>query len=581
MTITELVAVPQDRTIWDYTFESPKFNSLQKSPEMFGGYVNTKTKQRLGYGEVKELATYLSTALYHDHNIRAGDRVIMFSENSIWYPIAMFDTVRMGGIASGASPFNSVNEMSQMIQVARPAVIFASLENLLVALSSAKANGMRLEQVILLEGRASGTASLANLITRGREFAQTVQVPSYQVAPGKTNGDVCAFLGFSSGTTGHPKGVMLSQKNVIAQCLQLRQLTVPGFTRTIAALPFSHGTWSSTAPQPDPSTGKSNLINFIVTGLVHSLKFPAAQNMEVAILPEFTMQGMMEALVEYQVEELLLVPPIVIRLAQEPNVDQYDLSHLKRFFCGAAPLSKSILAQLQAKFPHTGFKQGYGMTESCSAVTLCPPEMYSYDNSHTVGVILGSTELKLIGGDGRELGIGEPGEILLRGPQVAMGYWDNPKATAATFDAEGFLHSGDQGMIDARGLVTITDRLKELIKVKGVGVAPAELEDLLLSHASVEDCGVVAMSDERAGERPQAFIVTKGCQPSPQLGHELMELVRKSKAREKWIHEIVFVDSIPKSASGKILRPQMRVQAQDAKLPQSLRVRWTQSQARL
>ncbi|KAJ5675235.1 uncharacterized protein N7477_005169 [Penicillium maclennaniae] len=558
MTVTELIAVHQDQTIWDWIFESPKFNSLQKSPEKVGGYVNTKTKQRLGYGEVKELATYLSMALYQDHNIRAGDRVIIFSENSIWYPVAMFGTIRLGGIASGASPFHSINEMSQMIQVARPAVIFASLTHLPVALSSAKVNGMRQEQVILLEGRADGTASLANLISRGKEFAQTDQVPSYQVAHGKTNGDVCAFLGFSSGTTGHPKGVMLSHKNVIAQCLQLRQVTVPGLTRTIAALPFFH-----------------------VTGLVHSLNFPAAQNMEVAILPEFTMKGMLEALVEYQIEELLLVPPIVIRLVQEPIVDQYDLSRLKRFFCGAAPLSKSVIAQLRAKFPHTGFKQGYGMTESCSAVTLCPPEMYSYDNAHTVGVLLGSTELKIIGEDGRELGVNEPGEILLRGPQVAMGYWKNPKATAATFDAEGFLHSGDQGMIDASGLVTITDRLKELIKVKGVGVAPAELEDLLLSHASVEDCGVVAMPDERAGERPQAFVVTKGCLPSPQLGHELMELVRKSKAREKWIHEIVFVDSIPKSASGKILRRQLRMQPQDAKLPRGLTVRWTQSQARL
>lgn len=340
-------------------------------------------------------------------------------------------------------------------------------------------------------------------------------------------------------------------------------------------------------PQYVPLYGSVTVIrqlelrNYTVTGLVHSLNFPAARNMEVAILPEFTMQGMLEALVEYQIEEFLLVPPIVIRLVQETIVDQYDLSHLKRFFCGAAPLSKNILKQLQRKFPQTGFKQGYGMTESCSAVTLCPPELYSYENSHAVGVVLGSTELKFVDEDGHEVGVGQPGEILVRGPQVAMGYWNNPQATSETFDREGFLHSGDQGMIDSRGLVTITDRLKELIKVKGVGVAPAELEDLLLSHSAVEDCGVVAMPDERAGERPRAFVVIKGSKGSLELGQELMSFVRKCKAREKWIYEVVFVDSIPKSASGKILRRHLRQQLQDASNPRGLTVTWTEPQARL
>jgi hypothetical protein len=206
MYVADLVAVPQDQTIWQWIFESPKFDS-QTSLDKIGGYVNTKTNERLNYRQVKEMATYLSTALYEYHNVRAGDRVIIFSKNSIWYPVAMFGTVRLGGIASGASPFYSVDEMNRMIQVAQPTVVFTSLDGLPVALSSAKSNGLRREQVLLLEGKAPGIATLENLISRGRELDQTVQALSYQLPSGKTNGDVCAFLGFSSGTTGLPKGV--------------------------------------------------------------------------------------------------------------------------------------------------------------------------------------------------------------------------------------------------------------------------------------------------------------------------------------------------------------------------------------
>lgn len=201
------------------------------------------------------------------------------------------------------------------------------------------------------------------------------------------------------------------------------------------------------------------------------------------------------------------------------------------------------------------------MTESCSCITAHPPDKYDYKYGHTVGAICTSTEIKVIDLDGNELGLHEPGEvraastsndrsadlirfskILTRGPQITMGYLNNPKATAETFDKDGWLHTGDQGIIDEEGMLTITDRIKEMIKVKGIGVAPAELEDLLLGHSKVEDVAVMSVPDDYTGERPKAYVVPKDeIEGSPELGHELIKYVQERKSRTKWITELEFV----------------------------------------
>ena len=278
------------------------------------------------------------------------------------------------------------------------------------------------------------------------------------------------------------------------------------------------------------------------------------------MLPKFTMKDMLDTITRNQLKELLLVPPILIRLARDPLVDQYDLSCLRRFSTGAAPVSEEILHVLAQKFPQTVFKQAYGMTESCSCITATAPEHYDYKYGHTVGTVCASTEVKVIDLDGKELGRNEPGEILARGPQIVMGYLNNRKATEATFDKEGWLHTGDQGIIDDLGMLTITDRIKEMIKVKGIGIAPAELEDLLLGHPKVEDCAVVGIKDDYSGEVPRAFVVLKnGGQATEEVRRELMGYVKERKERNKWMTGgIDFVDEIPKSASGKILRRMLR-----------------------
>lgn len=332
---------------------------------------------------------------------------------------------------------------------------------------------------------------------------------------------------------------MISHQNVIAQALQVQQLTPEDHTKVLGALPLFH-----------------------ITGLVHSLHLPVAINAEVIMLPEFSMDAMLQTIVRYQIRELLLVPPLLIRLVRDPAVDKYDLSCVRRFSSGAAPVSEEILQLLQAKFPITGFKQGYGMTESCSCITAHPQDAYDYRFAHKVGKIVASTEVKIVKDDGAEAEIGEPGEILARGPQIVMGYLNNEKATRETFEPDGWLHTGDQGVMDDAGFITITDRIKELIKVKGIGVAPAELEDLLLGHEKVEDCAVLSVPDEGAGERPKAYVVVKkGHNASQGTGLEIIKYVEERKVRHKWIKEIEFTEEIPKSASGKILRRVLRDQS--------------------
>lgn len=199
------------------------------------------------------------------------------------------------------------------------------------------------------------------------------------------------------------------------------------------------------------------------------------------------------------------------------------------------------------------------MTESCSCITAHPPALYDFEYAHTVGTVCASTTVKIITEDGKECGVGEPGEICAKGPQVVMGYLNNEKATKETFDEQGYLHTGDVGAIDENGVITILDRIKELIKVRGIGVAPAELEDLLLGHPKVEDVAVLGIPDDYNGEVPKAYIVpTSDQKPSQELGRELLKFTRDNKVRYKAVRELEFIDVIPKSASGKILRRMLR-----------------------
>ncbi|KAH7131712.1 CoA ligase [Dactylonectria estremocensis] len=533
------INVPADQSLWYWLFESTK-SAIWRNPQSeVQGFTDVITQESINYLDLRRHATFLSTALSIYHDIQPGDVVIVCGRNSIWYPVATLSAVRLGAIACGVSPEYTVDELAFSLRVSKAKAIFATEDTLSKAYAAALKVGLKKENVILTSGTSDSTPSIQSLLKKVQDPSNVQEASHYRIPEGKTNRDVCAFLCFSSGTTGLPKAVMLSHANIIAQCLQVEQITPADHNKILAALPFYH-----------------------ITGIVHQLHLPIVLNARVYVLSTFTMDLLLKTVAENKIKELLVVPPILIRLVREPKlVDKYDLSHVARFSSGAAPLSQEILTLLERKFPGTGFKQGYGMTESCSAITSHPPSKYAYKYADRVGMLVGSTEVRIVDPtSGTDCGIGQTGEIWARGPQVAMGYLNNQKATAETFDQDGFLHTGDIGKFDEEGLLSITDRMKEMIKVKGIGVAPAELEDLLLGHPLVNDAAVRGIPDDSAGERPKAYVVLEysNSLPSVDAGRQLIQFVKSKKARHKWIVEVDIVAKIPKSASGKILRKNLR-----------------------
>jgi 4-coumarate--CoA ligase len=262
----------------------------------------------------------------------------------------------------------------------------------------------------------------------------------------------------------------------------------------------------------------------------------------------------LEAVQNLRITRFFAVPPIILGLAKHPVVDDYDMSSVRQIFSGAAPLGAELAAEAGARFG-CEVVQGFGMTE-LSPVSHCTVE--GDYRPGTSGVTVSNTQSRIVDpGTGEDQPVGKRGELWVRGPQVMIGYLNNAEATAATIDADGWLHTGDVAIIDEHGHMTIVDRLKELIKFKGFQVAPAELEALLITHPKVADVAVIGVPDDEAGEIPKAFIATA---PGEIVTlEEIQELVSEHLVSYKQIRQFEVIDAIPKSAAGKILRKQLRV----------------------
>jgi 4-coumarate--CoA ligase len=343
--------------------------------------------------------------------------------------------------------------------------------------------------------------------------------------------DHTVVLPYSSGTTGLPKGVMLTHRNLVANIEQCRHAI---FYRddevALAALPFFH------------IYGMQVLMN----GLL-------ANGVTVVTMPRFDMVEALRAVQDLKVTRFFAVPPMVLGLAKAPIVDDYDLSSLRQIFSGAAPLGAELAAEAGARVG-CEVVQGYGMTEM-SPVSHCTVE--GDYRPGTSGVTVSNTECRIVDpATGEDQGVGGRGELLVRGPQVMKGYLNNPGATAETLDADGWLHTGDVAIIDEHHHVSIVDRLKELIKYKGFQVPPAELEALIVTHPNVADVAVIGVPDDEAGEVPKAFVVpTPG---STVTLEDIQALIGEHLVSYKQVRVLDVVESIPKSASGKILRRELR-----------------------
>ncbi|KIW79868.1 hypothetical protein Z517_06483 [Fonsecaea pedrosoi CBS 271.37] len=528
--------VPWHLPVWTWLFDSDYSALKGHDPDGTQGFTNVATKEHINFADLKDYSTYISTALVKVYGLQEGQNVALFSPNSVWYPVAMFSVLRVGAVVSGASPAYNIEEMIYALKTADAKYLFTVPESIPIAEAAAAEVGIPQRHIFLLEGKVEGHATVGELLEIGKSYKPTGQVEQFRLPLGKKNNDVCGYLSFSSGTTGLPKAVMIAHSNMIAQCLQLQQIS---FNRAIvAALPLFH-----------------------ITGLVYQMHLPVLLNARVYMLPKFTMDLLLQTVQDYRLSEIMLVPPILIRLVRDESLrKKYDLSSIETIACGAAPLSAEIIEMVRQRFPGVGIKQGYGMTESCACVTAHPPNKGDLKYAPYVGTIVASTELKIIDPDtGKECGFDQPGEIWARGPQVVMGYLNNPKATKETFDADGFLHTGDIGSINSEGLLSISDRLKEMIKVKGIGVAPAELEDLIHSHPDVADVAVVGIPDDYSGERPKAYVVLKPSKrEAPILARELITFIQERKVRHKWLAEVEVIEEIPRSPAGKILRRALR-----------------------
>jgi acyl-CoA synthetase (AMP-forming)/AMP-acid ligase II len=466
------------------------------------------------FGELKERILRAAGGLAA-RGFGKGDVFAIYSPNTIDYPVAFHGAAHAGGVVTTANPTYTSEELSAQLRDCSARFLLTVGPLLEKARDAAKRVGVA--EVFTFDG-AAGSTPFAELLTA----AELERGP--RIDPAK---DVVA-LPYSSGTTGVSKGVMLTHRNLVANMVQLagtrgRCASLSHDDTVIAVLPFFH-----------------------IYGLVVVMNYGLWKRAKLVVLPRFDLEQFLGAMSDHRVTYAYLVPPIMVALAKHPLVAQYDLSSLEGILSGAAPLGAEVAEAVERRLGCT-VAQGYGLTEASPVTHLAPDEA----PGDSIGPCVPNTELLVADVEtGRPLPRGERGELWVRGPQVMLGYLGAQQATAATLDADGWLHTGDVGLVDEAGYCRIVDRAKELIKYKGFQVAPAELEAVLLTHPRIKDAAVVRSSDEEAGEVPKAFVVSDGTLTAD----DVMSFVAERVAAHKKVRRVEFIDAIPKSPSGKILR---------------------------
>jgi len=445
---------------------------------------------------------------------RKGDVFAIYSPNLPEYAVAFHAVSLLGGINTTINPSYTAAELSQQLTDAGARALVTVPPCVEKAAHAARESGVR---EVFVFGEANGATPFASLLTAGSDPPVVAIDPRKQVV----------VLPYSSGTTGLPKGVMLTHYNLVANILQSACVLNVGEGDTVlGVLPFFH-----------------------IYGMVVIMNLGIYNGATIVTMPRFDLEQCLQIVQQYRVTFANVVPPIVLAFAKSPLVDKYDLSHLHTLFSGAAPLPEHVATAASARLG-CRVVQGYGLTET-SPVTHATRLGAGPVKTAGIGPPLPNTEARVVDvTTGAELGAKQEGEICVRGPQVMKGYLNRPDATTAMIDADGWLHTGDVGYADEDGCFFIVDRLKELIKYKGMQIAPAELEAVLLSHPSVADAAVIPIASEECGEVPKAFVVLKG-DVTPD---EIMGYVAERVAPYKKLRGVEIIDQIPKSPAGKILR---------------------------
>lgn len=455
------------------------------------------------------------------HGLKSGDVVGLLAPNSPAYAVAFHAVAVCGGTVTTINPAYAVEEIQQQLKDSGACLLIS--DNACVQAAVDASMDTAATEILTLHAH-EGHRSLDDLLS---EEIQQVAIDPHRHA---------VVMPYSSGTTGLPKGVMLSHHNLVANLVQINAaLGYEEDESALAVLPFFH-----------------------IYGMQVLMGSLLAEGMTIVTMPRFDMEQTLKLIQEHRITQYFAVPPIILGLAKTPLLDQYDISSLRKIFSGAAPLGGE-LAEVASRRVGCPIVQGYGMTEMSPVSHITP----GYNGrAGSSGVTVANTLSRIVDEEGNDLGVDAEGELWVKGPQVMLGYLNNEAATRETLDEDGWLHTGDVARIDSDGYMSIVDRVKELIKYKGFQVAPAELEALIATHPSVLDVAVIGVPDEEAGELPKAFVVLKPIagegKDSALSAEDIRVFVKPHVAGYKQIHEVEFVDSIPKSASGKILRRLLR-----------------------
>jgi len=467
------------------------------------------------YAQLADAVNHVAAGL-HAHGIRKGDVVGLVSPNLPDFPVVFYAAASIGAICSTVNPIATAEEIGAQFADSE-ALMIVTIPELFEKCSAAARLASTVREIVVF-GEVDGATPYRELFAHGNT------PPVVEIDPAT---DVAA-LPYSSGTSGIPKGVMLTHRNIVANLQQMQAINevLDSESSVLGVLPFFH-----------------------IYGMVVVMGGALRQGACIVSLPRFDLEQVLRVLQDHKIRMANVVPPILLAFAKHPIVANYDLSHLKYLFSGAAPLGAELASACQDRLGLT-VRQGYGLTET-SPVTHFHPMDDHRVVLQSVGPSAPNTECRLVDpATGEDCAPGLPGELWMRGPQVMKGYFNKPEATAACMTEDGWFKTGDIAVVDEQGWYQIVDRVKELIKYKGLQVAPAELEALLLGHPSIADAAVIPVPDPDAGEIPKAFVVLR----APLTAEEVMGFIAARVSSYKKVRQGGFVDAIPKSPSGKILR---------------------------
>ncbi len=474
--------------------------------------------------------------------IRRGDVVMIYTPNHIFVPVAYLGIVGAGCIFSGTNPGYTVPEVVHQMTNTLAKLILVHPKLVDTALAGADKAGIPRSSIFLFSDvdnePIQGIVDWRHGLAASDEDAARYHWPELSPAESRA---VVATINYSSGTTGLPKGVCVSHANLIAnvdQTVYMRYAHKPfAFAnrpqeRWIGFLPLYHA-----------------------YGQLYTILMAVKLRVPIFIMTEFRYEEFLYNIGRFKITSLQIAPPILVMLSKRPETQRYDLRSVRDVLCGAAPLSRELQNECQRRFSMQ-INQGWGMTEvTCGAIHV-PGGVR--DNTGSVGRLDPNCECKLVDEEGREVAMGEPGELIVRGPNVCLGYWRNDEATRDCLSADGWLKTGDIAVCNKEGYFWIVDRKKELIKVNALQVAPAELEGVLLENDHVADAAAVGIT-LNSEEFPRAYVVIHEASKGKVTPADIQTWMESRVAKHKRLTGgVIFVDEVPKLASGKIQRKTMR-----------------------